>query len=97
MFVKEAYQEALAAFYHALQLRPALPAIALNMLQTLLVEQQSSYRSVLLNDLVRQIDHCELSEANQQRFVRLQKKYPQINEVLKAATTPDAANPVTPS
>ena len=67
------------------------------MLQTLLVEQQSSYRSVLLNDLVRQIDHCELSEANQQRFVRLQKKYPQINEVLKAATTPDAANPVTPS
>ncbi|HCL13301.1 MAG TPA: hypothetical protein DHW66_14210, partial [Alteromonas sp.] len=96
LFVKEAYQQALAAFYHALQLRPSLPAIALNMLQTLLVEQQSSYRSVLLNDLVQQIHHSELSETNQQRFARLQKKYPQINEVLMAATHANAANPVTP-
>ena len=96
LFVKEDYQEALAAFYYALQLRPSLPAIALNMLQTLLVEQQSSYRSVLLNDLVQQIHHSELSETNQQRFARLQKKYPQISEVMMAATHANAANPVTP-
>ena len=96
LFVKEAYQEALAAFYHALQLRPAMPAIALNMLQTLLVEQQNSYRNVYLNHLVQQIQQSELTETNQQRFARLQKKFPQINEVLRAAANPDTANPVAP-
>ncbi|GGF56671.1 response regulator [Alteromonas lipolytica] len=86
LFIQQAYQEALAAFYYALQLQPEVPAIALNMLQTLLVEKQTSYRNLLLRDLVLQINQSELTESNQQRFARLKRQYAQINEVLHAAS-----------
>lgn len=90
LFVRQAYQEALAAFYHALQLQPSIPAIALNMLQTLLVVGQSSYRNIYLSALARQINHSELSVSNQQRFARLKNNYPQLTEALLA--TPSATD-----
>lgn len=96
LFVKAAYQEAMAAFYHALQLRPAVPAIALNMLQTLLIENQLSYRTILLSDLTQIIEQSELSQSNQQRFVRLQKKYPQLKDALPVTANSNTANPVVP-
>lgn len=92
LFVRQAYQEALAAFYHALQLQPSITAIALNMLQTLLVVGQSSYRNIYLSALARQINHSELSVSNQQRFARLKNNYPQLTEALLAKAAPTASD-----
>ena len=91
LFVREAYQEALNAFYYALQLQPEVAAITLNMIQTLLVEDLVSYRNLTLRELVLKINNSELSVSNQQRFARLKSKYPQINQVLLDS---DSRNPV---
>ncbi|NVK56064.1 MAG: response regulator [Alteromonadaceae bacterium] len=79
LFIEQSFQKALEAFYHALQLQPAMPAFALNMLQTMLMEGQSSYRNVTTVKLAEIINNSELSPSNAQRFARLQATYPQIN------------------
>ncbi|MDC8830971.1 response regulator [Alteromonas gilva] len=78
-FVKQAYQQALNAFYHALQLQPDMPAFALNMLQTMLMEGQSWYRNVSASALTELISGSELSSSNAQRFERLKSTYPHLN------------------
>ena len=90
LFVEQAYQKALEAFYHALQLQPGMPAFALNMLQTMLMQEQSSYRNVSIHNLAELISHSELSASNKQRFDRLLATYPQISAA--AEDTPSAAN-----
>lgn len=78
LFVKNKYQQALEAFYHALQLQPATPAYALNMLQTLLLEKQHVFRNISVEMLNSQLQSTQLTDSNLQRYNRLLDEYPEL-------------------
>lgn len=84
LFVKKQHIDALGAFYHALQLTPDEPAYQLNMLQTMLICGEHSYRAMTLERLVTGLLSQPLSANNQRRYAQLLQQYPQLSEAVSA-------------
>lgn len=80
LFTKKAFTEAMEAFYEALLLAPNTTVYAINLLQTLLLAKQDTYRSASIRQLSQSLFTRSLSEANKQRFMHLRKEFPIIEQ-----------------
>jgi len=66
--------EALSYFYRAHKMFPGVPVFALNLLQSLTDANQTEYKNVSIDELIKELSSITLSEKNAQRMDAIKEK-----------------------